>query len=462
MKLFAILTIAAGLLFLVPAGASASSCTGTASSANCNPPPTAPPPTSGGKPPGSNPPPSQAPPTTPPPTPDPVAQRLIDKARLDLGNGIADALATVQRLSDAMAANADQQGQVQQQVDSMQSQLDSLDQQIQQLDDQVTTTQEQIVTERTEIGILARELYQQPDSLLLRLLKAGSLRDMVTQTSDMTVAAMHVDALRTKLTSDLAKAQQDQVSAQSDRDQAAQLQAQLSSALSQLQDLAQQEQDSSDQLQSAVSDTQGTLDTIDTIDTATVAEVAAMLLQRQQQIIATAEHEVWQQEQLWSTLNTSAIPAIPAPTATTVARPPSSGAPLAWPIQGAVLTQGFGPSTLWLEPAMFGFAHFHTGLDLASTNTRISAAADGVVAVVGAGSTGYGNYVIIVHGGGLVSLYGHMVMTMVKVGQSVTQGQQIGIEGTTGASTGVHLHFEVRLNGTPVDPSPFLPPMGTA
>jgi murein DD-endopeptidase MepM/ murein hydrolase activator NlpD len=341
----------------------------------------------------------------------------------------------------------------------MQSQLDSLDQQIQQLDDQITTTQERIVTERTEIGILARELYQQPNSLLLRLLKAGSLRDMVTQTSDMTVAAMHVDALRAKLTSDLAKAQQDQTTAQSDRDQAAQLQSQLSAALTQLQDLAQQEQDSSDQLQSAVSDTQATLDTIDTADTATLADVASMLLQRQQQIIATAEHEVWQQEQLWSTLNTSAIP---APSATTVARPPSSGSTLAWPIQGAVLTQGFGPSTLWLEPAMFGYAHFHTGLDLASTNTRISAAADGVVAVVGAGSTGYGNYVIIVHGGGLVTLYGHMVMTMVKVGQTVTQGQQIGIEGTTGASTGVHLHFEVRLNGTPVDPSPFLPPLGTA
>src|SRR2546430_11762619 len=126
-------------------------------------------------------------------------------------------------------------------------------------------------------------------------------------------------------------------------------------------------------------------------------------------------------------------------------------------IQGAVLTQGFGPTDFGLEPAAFGFPHFHTGLDLASKNTRIGAAADGVVAVTGYGMTGYGNYVIIVHGGGLVTLYGHLSSIGVTVGQKVTQGQQIGVEGTTGNSTGVHLHFEVRLNSTPVDPSPYLP-----
>jgi murein DD-endopeptidase MepM/ murein hydrolase activator NlpD len=111
---------------------------------------------------------------------------------------------------------------------------------------------------------------------------------------------------------------------------------------------------------------------------------------------------------------------------------------------------------------MFGFPHFHTGLDMASPTTRIGAAADGVVAAVGSGTTGYGNYVIIVHGGGLVTLYGHLSVTLVTVGQTVTMGQQIGVEGTTGASTGVHLHFEVRLNGTPVDPSPYLPSLGRA
>jgi murein DD-endopeptidase MepM/ murein hydrolase activator NlpD len=127
-----------------------------------------------------------------------------------------------------------------------------------------------------------------------------------------------------------------------------------------------------------------------------------------------------------------------------------------------VLTQGFGPSTLSIEPSMFGFPHFHTGLDLASPATKITAAADGVVAAVGQGNTGYGNYVIIVHGGGLVTLYGHLSVTMATVGETVTQGQQIGVEGSTGNSTGVHLHFEVRVNGTPVDPSPYLPPLSGA
>jgi murein DD-endopeptidase MepM/ murein hydrolase activator NlpD len=281
---------------------------------------------------------------------------------------------------------------------------------------------------------------------------------MVTQTSDLTVAAMRADSLKAQLASDLAKQQQDQTQRQSDRDAAAQVQDQLNTALGQLQAIAQLEQDSSDQLQAAIGDTQTALDGLDTQGVSAVQQVTAMLLQRQQQLITTAEHQVWQQEQLWATLNSGVIP---APPATTLGRP-STGTTFAWPIRGAVLTQGFGPSTLWLEPAVFGFAHFHTGLDLASSNTRISAAADGVVAVVGSGNTGYGNYVVLVHGGGLVTLYGHMSVTMVKVGQTVTQGQQIGVEGTTGASTGVHLHFEVRLNGTPVDPSPFLPPLGTA
>lgn len=402
-----------------------------------------------------------APTPTPAPTADPAAQRLIDQVRQQLGGGMADALSTVQQLTDAMNQNADEQTQLQDQVDASQAKIDSLNNEIAQLDDQISTTQGQIDTTRQQIGILARYLYVQPDALLLRLLRAGSVRDMVTQTSDLTAAALRADSLEQKLNSDLTQQQQDEQDRQSAADQEQQAQDELNSAMSQLQDLSSQEQDSTDQLQSAIDDTQSALDNLDAQGVAVAQQAANLLQQRQTDLIATAEQLVWQQAQLWATINSSALP---PPPATTFGGTQTSagGAVFAWPIQGAVLTQGFGPSTLSIEPPMFGFPHFHTGLDLASSDTKITAAADGVVAAVGSGTTGYGNYVIIAHGGGLVTLYGHLAVTMVTVGQTVTQGQQIGVEGSTGNSTGVHLHFEVRLNGTPVDPSPYLPPLSGA
>ena len=81
-----------------------------------------------------------------------------------------------------------------------------------------------------------------------------------------------------------------------------------------------------------------------------------------------------------------------------------------------------------------------------------------VVAVVGSSSSGYGNYVVIAHAGGLDTLYGHLAAALVKVGDRVTQGQPVGVEGSTGNSTGAHLHFELRINQKPVDPAPYLPP----
>jgi murein DD-endopeptidase MepM/ murein hydrolase activator NlpD len=81
-----------------------------------------------------------------------------------------------------------------------------------------------------------------------------------------------------------------------------------------------------------------------------------------------------------------------------------------------------------------------------------------VVALVGSSSQGYGNYVIVAHSGGLNTLYGHLSTALVKVGQGVIQGQPIGLEGSTGNSTGAHLHFELRINQAPVDPTPYLPP----
>jgi len=365
----------------------------------------------------------------------------------------------VQRLTDSLNQNATEQDQVQQRIEDSQARVDSLNSDIDRLNGDIDETQTRIDGERAQIAVLARELYQAPDSLLLRLLQAGSVRDMVTQTSDLTAAALRADATRQSLTDDLARLHKDEAERQRDVQTENELQAQLSSALAQFQSLADAQQQTSDRLQQLIVDSQSALDGVATRAISLSQQVADMLQQRQANLITTAEQQVWQQAQLWATLNSSAIP---PGSVSTIAQSVTTGSRFTYPIRGAVLTQGFGPSTLALEPAMFGFPHFHTGLDLASANTTIVAAADGVAAVVGSGTTGYGNYVIIVHGGGFVTLYGHLSSASVSAGQTVTAGQPIGVEGTTGASTGVHLHFEVRLNGTPIDPSPYLPTGGGA
>jgi murein DD-endopeptidase MepM/ murein hydrolase activator NlpD len=134
-------------------------------------------------------------------------------------------------------------------------------------------------------------------------------------------------------------------------------------------------------------------------------------------------------------------------------------------VSGSTLTQPFGPSELPGEPAVFGFAHFHTGVDLAApAGTPIRAAEAGQV-IQAAGQTnslgmlvGYGNLVRIQAGSGRIEYYGHMTEFAVQRGDVVQPGQVIGYVGSTGYSTGPHLHFEVRVGGTPVNPAPYMRP----
>ena len=96
---------------------------------------------------------------------------------------------------------------------------------------------------------------------------------------------------------------------------------------------------------------------------------------------------------------------------------------------------------------------FHAGLDFtAPQGTPIYATANGVARVAGNTGNGYGNHVVINHGYGYETLYGHMLKVKVKVGQRVTRGEVIGYVGSTGKSTGPHCHYEVHKNGTKIDP----------
>jgi len=128
---------------------------------------------------------------------------------------------------------------------------------------------------------------------------------------------------------------------------------------------------------------------------------------------------------------------------------PSTNAPgeLARPVPGRV-SSGFGKRVHPISKTV----KMHNGVDMnASHGDRIIAAEDGVVILSGV-KGGYGNTVMIDHGGGMVTLYAHQSKIGVPVGQAVTRGQTIGWIGSTGQSTGPHLHFEVRINGRPVNP----------
>jgi murein DD-endopeptidase MepM/ murein hydrolase activator NlpD len=123
-----------------------------------------------------------------------------------------------------------------------------------------------------------------------------------------------------------------------------------------------------------------------------------------------------------------------------------------WPIHGIITTQ-FGVPEL-------PYQAIHTGLDISdgkfSGITPIKPFKPGRVAEVVRSKSGLGNHVVIDHGGGMTSVYGHLYSISVAVGQTVDQGTTLGYEGSTGASTGTHLHFEIRINGQPVNPKQFI------
>ena len=132
-------------------------------------------------------------------------------------------------------------------------------------------------------------------------------------------------------------------------------------------------------------------------------------------------------------------------------QPVSGSGALIWPVNG-VVTSPYGYRT---HP-IFGTTIYHSGIDIGVDYGTPVHAADGGVVVEAGWISGYGYAVIIDHGNGLSTLYGHNQELAVSEGQSVSQGQVIAYAGSTGNSTGPHVHFEVRANGDPVDPSAYL------
>jgi murein DD-endopeptidase MepM/ murein hydrolase activator NlpD len=124
---------------------------------------------------------------------------------------------------------------------------------------------------------------------------------------------------------------------------------------------------------------------------------------------------------------------------------------MVYPCAGEI-TSGFG----WRTHPILGYQRFHAGVDFGADYGTVIYAADSGTVIFAGWYGGYGNAVIIDHGGGITTLYGHSSELYVAEGQTVQRGQAIAAVGSTGLSTGPHLHFEVRENGEPVDPMAYL------
>jgi murein DD-endopeptidase MepM/ murein hydrolase activator NlpD len=376
---------------------------------------------------------------------------VIEQVRAQLGSNLADAMAAQQQLRQSLQDNAIQQQELRAKIDEVQSKITALDAQIAEAQRREAFLTKRIEAERAQLRQLARGIYVSPTSVLVMLGESQSLSDLLTRISDLGVAGSRASELKASLANDLTEQQQVRKRQEDARAEQVKQREQLDSQFTQLRKLQAEQEKSMDELDVKIGQTRYLIGQLNRQSAQLSQQIADMLQQQQNEIIAAAMQSVWTQMQLWSQSNN--VGQIPTSAGH------STKYRFIWPEPQAQISQGFGPSPFPFEPPYGGYPHFHTGMDLVEPfGSPVYAADDGIVALVGSTTVGYGNYVVIAHSGGLGTLYAHLSTALVKVGQSVAQGQPVGMEGSTGNSTGAHLHFELRINQKPVDPAPYLPP----
>ncbi|HEY8759290.1 MAG TPA: peptidoglycan DD-metalloendopeptidase family protein [Candidatus Dormibacteraeota bacterium] len=379
---------------------------------------------------------------------------VIEAVRAQLGSQLATALQTADRVAQSLRDNASQQETLKASIADSDAKILALEDEVSRLDVEMETVNERIRGEKAQISSLARAIYVQPNSVLLLLVESPSLGDMITRVNDLRSAGKRAQTLKGKLKVDLAQVDTDLKKQQAARDEQVKLKDQQVADLAKLQDLQAKQEKAQADLAEQIGATRYELSRVNYQSAELAQQIADILLQQESDIIAAAESAVWNQV---DTIHPVGIP-------TTVSSGHSIQYRFIWPEPTAVETQPFGPCSFWFEPPYGGYAHFHTGIDMSSPEgSPVLAADDGVVLLAGSSFVngvlvGYGNFVVIAHSGGLTTLYGHLLRIAVKVGDTISQGQLVGLEGSTGNSTGAHLHFELRQGTAPIDPAPFLPP----
>jgi murein DD-endopeptidase MepM/ murein hydrolase activator NlpD len=364
-----------------------------------------------------------------------------------LRSSLAEAVAAQAQLGRALSQNASQRETVRRQLEATDARLGELDASITAREAQIAALRARIASERSAVGSLARAIDEEPPGVLSRLARARSLGELLTSMAELTAAGRRGDALAAALEADRAKLEERQAEDRAERERQAEMRASQQADLDRLRQLMVEESRVATALAASIRRTRTALAGGGPTDPAELARLEQQLLADQAALIAAAQLAAWDQAALWMEANPDAMASLG----------PAKAPALSWPVPGAPITQPFGPTDLTIEPPYGGYPHFHTGLDLgAEQGTPALAADDAMVAASDSSPTGYGTYVVLAHAGGLTTLYGHLLQPLVGVGQRVSRGQPIGLVGSTGNSTGPHLHFEVRLADKPVDPQPLL------
>ena len=379
------------------------------------------------------------------------AQAALDQLTQRLGGDLAAALTTQHHLSDTVAAATVRAQLLAAEVAQEELTIRNLQNQIAALDEQIASLELRIDNERAQVKALARAMYRRPSSFLDILASSGNLADALTATGDMVIAGQRAHALQQRLANDLVTVQADRAARQSDLDDEQATLDQVQGSVDELATIQVQIDTLTNQLAALIAHIRSTVAQLPNISSDVAAQVTSLMEQQEANLSQQSQSAAWALAGVGGG-DAMALMALPAGFG-------PYGLQLSWPIIGGTLTQPFGPTTFALEPPLGQYPHFHTGIDIAApSGTPVLAAADGLVVAVLHTSVGYGNYVIVAHGGGYFTLYGHLANTQVVDGQHVVRGQLVGDEGATGLATGPHVHFELRYNGAVIDPLAYLPP----
>lgn len=305
-------------------------------------------------------------------------------------------------------------------------QINLTQQQITVLQDKITLLEESIAEKEDEIAELEEEIsanYEQYKQRLVALYRAGNptalgvvlgaenFSDFLMQSEMLKRLAGHDQALLDSLSADKAELEEKRAELNDEKEDLDGSKAEVETLKS--------------QLNTQVSQTNTEIQSISALEAELQADKAAY-----QAKMAAIQAEI---DDIYSQLDSSGT---------------YVGGQLAWPLPGfTTITSEFG----W----RFGGSDYHTGFDISGSGVNgktIVAANSGTVAFVKYGTTGYGRYLIVDHGGGYTTLYAHCSEILVEVGDTVSRGESIAKVGSTGWSTGPHLHFEVRVNGTAQNP----------